>query len=171
MNIIWNFDHCVSVFNQEIALLQKICQIQDSVREAVMAREWADFDWKMAEISQLGEDFNNLEAERVDIFAALKEKFIDHQQNNEDSASFYALIANLPHEQCRQLSGLFRELKMETLKLKTQNEIFVAYLNEIKLVTSAWMEAIFPVQGGKLYTRKGSEASGELRSVVLSRHI
>ena len=171
MNKVWDFAYCVLLFNQEISLLQRMCHIQDSVRESVMAREWTDFDWKIAEINQLGEEFNNLEAERIIIIEALKEKFKVNTQNEEATPSFYTLIANLPQDQNQELASLFRELKMETLRLKSQNEIFTAYLNEIKTVAAAWMEAIFPVQGGKLYTRKGQEAGSGLRSVVLSQHI
>ena len=171
MNKVWDFEHCVFLFNNQIALLQKMCHIQDSVRKAVIAREWADFNWKIAEINQLGEEFNFLEAERIHLIAALKEKFRANIQNNINTPSFYTLIANLPQEQSRELSSLFRELKMETLRLKSQNEIFSSYLNEIKTVASACMEAIFPVQGGKLYTREGQEAGSGQRSVVLSQHI
>ena len=172
MNITWNFEDCVSVLNREIALLQKISLVQDSVRQTVMAREWTDFDWKMAQINQLGEEFTLLEEERAGIFAVLKQEFCsDHPDETEDEPSFYTLAAKLPMNECRQLSGLFRELKMETLRLKAQNETFAGYLNEIKVIAAAWLEAIFPAQGGKLYNRKGVQASGDLRSMVFNRSI
>ena len=171
MNNIWDFDQCVLLFNRQISLLKRMCHIQDSVRKAVVAREWADFNWKTAELNLLGEEFNNLEAERILLIDALKEKFGNYIKIDDFTPSFYTIITILPQEQSRELSSLFRELKMETLRLKSQNEIFSSYLNEIKTVASACMEAMFPVQGGKLYTREGQEAGSGQRSVVLSQHI
>ena len=172
MNRTWNFERCITVLNDEIALLQKISLVQDSVRQTVMAREWTDFDWKMAQINQLGEEFSQLEAERAGIFTALKEKFgFEHKDEVENEPLFHNLAAKLPDDQGKKLSGVFRELKMETLKLKAQNETFAGYLNEMKIIAAAWMEAIFPSQSGKLYTRKGVQASGDLRSMVFNRSI
>lgn len=166
------FDCCVSIFKQEIALLQKISVVQDSVHQAVVNREWTDFDWKIAQINQFGEEFRDLETERVEIFAALKEKYgIKRRFENEEEPSFYNVAAKLPNEEGRELSGLYRELKLETLKLKAQNEALTGYFNEIKTVTAAWLDAIFPAKGGKLYNRKGVQASGDLRSVVFNHRI
>ena len=172
MNRTWDFNDCVSALEQEIALLQKISLVQDSVHQAVMTREWTDFDWKIAEINQLGEEFSRLESFRIEVFGALIEKLrFDGRLPNEEEPSFYTLAAKLPQDECRLLSGLFRDLKMATLKLKAQNETFKNYLNEIKTITAAWLEAIFPVQGGRLYTRKGRQAAGEMHSMVLNHRI
>ena len=170
MNEIWDFDECVSVFRQEIALLQKISLVQNSVQNTVMNREWADFDWRIAEINQLGEEFQQLETKRTEIFGALREKFMA-ESAPETEISFYSLAARLPQDECRELSGLYRDLKMETIRLKARNETFAGYLNEIKTITAAWLEAVFPAQSGKLYTRKGRQVSGGLFSMILNQHI
>ena len=166
----WDFDKCVSVLTEETVLLQKISMVHNSVHNAVMNREWTDFEWKIAEITQLGEEFTLLENERISIFTGLREKYnINMIPDSENS--FYAMAARLPENQCRILSGLYRELRMETLKLRARNETFTNYLNEVKTVTAAWLEAIFPVQGGKLYTQKGRQAAAEMHSIVLNHRI
>jgi hypothetical protein len=168
----WDYDRCVSIFNKEIALLKKIYTVEESVHQAVMAREWTDFEWKIAEIYQLGEDFNLIEAQRVEILAHLQEKNTVGGSGTESESSFYALAAaKLSQEECREISGLYRELRMETLKVKALNDTFTGYLNELRTMTAAWLEAVFPAQGGKLYTRKGRQAARELRSVILNQHI
>jgi len=167
MNEAWNFEQCALIFRQEITLLQKIMMIHNSVQTAVMNREWTDFDWKTAELNQLGDELTGLENSRIEILDALKDKL--HVQP--DDVSFYTLAAGLPADECRELTGLYRELKMEILQIKTQNEVFTGYLNEIKTVTTAWLEAIFPVQGGKLYTRKGRQAEAGQHSMVLNQRI
>ncbi|MCL2834598.1 MAG: hypothetical protein FWD78_15620 [Treponema sp.] len=170
--MMWDFERCVSVFKQEIGLLQKLSLVQDSVHKAVMEREWTDFEWKIAEINQLGAEFAVMDGERAGIFAALKEKFFTQEWlANDSEPSFYSLAAKLPPDECRELTGLFRELKMSTLKLKTQNDIFTNYLKEIKTITAAWLEAIIPARGGKLYTGKGRQASAELHSMVLNQRV
>jgi hypothetical protein len=60
---------------------------------------------------------------------------------------------------------------METLKIKVLNDTFMSYIDELRTMTAAWLEAVFPAQGGKLYTRKGRQAARDLRSVMLNQHI
>jgi hypothetical protein len=169
----WDYDSCVSVFNKEIALLKKIFDVEESVHQAVMAREWTDFEWKIAEINLLGEDFKLMEEQRMEIFSQFQGKNDNNEENDLDSeSSFYALAAaKLSPKECHEISGLYRELKMETLKVKALNETFMSYIDELRTMTAAWLEAVFPVQGGKLYTRKGRQAARDLRSVMLNQHI
>ena len=167
-----DFEKCVSILNQEIALVRKISFVQNSVCQAVMAREWVDFNWKMAEINQLGSDFYLLETERMEIFNEFcKKEKINLPDKNMTEFSFHDLTSKLPPEESRILSGLFRDLKMETLNLKTQNNTFTGYLNEIKTISAALLDVFLPVVGGKLYNQKGVQAAGDLRSMVLNRHI
>ena len=190
MKEVWNFDRCVSVLTGEIGLLKKISAIQDKIRQAVMNRDWDDFDEKTREINQLSEEFAGLEDERARLFSALT-----NTSNKDDTYSggkasaegntsgissaaagswviaerpFYAAIMALPVEERRGLSNLYRELKMETLKMKALNETFLAYLNEAKTMTAAYIEAVCPDRGGKLYTSKGRRASQDLKSIVFN---
>jgi hypothetical protein len=169
----WDYNTCITIFNNEIDLLKKIFAVEESVHKAVMAREWADFEWKIAEIKRLGEDFSLLEGQRIGILAQLAEKNdINTEIEPGSESSFYALAAaKLSSKECREISGLYRELKMETLKIKVLNDTFMSYIDELRTMTAAWLEAVFPVQGGKLYTRKGRQAARDLRSVMLNQHI
>ena len=190
MKEVWNFDRCVSVLTGEIGLLKKISAIQDKIRQAVMNRDWDDFDEKTREINQLSEEFAGLEDERARLFSALTNssnevdiasgKKASSEGNTSGRTSavagswvieerpFYAAIMTLPVEERRGLSNLYRELKMETLKMKALNETFLAYLNEAKTMTAAYIEAVCPDRGGKLYTSKGRRASQDLKSIVFN---
>ena len=162
----WNYENCVSVLQNEIEILKKVFDAQFLVRQAVMNREWVDFDEKILKVDRLSEEFSKLEEERTALFSALS--------NNSPSAMgvgekpFYALIMVLPSEQSRELSILHRELKMQTLKMRALNETFFTYLNEAKTMASAYLEAVCPARGGKLYTRKGSKVSQDLKSIVFN---
>jgi len=156
MNKALNFGDCVSVLSGEIDLLKKISVLQGKVRQAVIRRDWADFDGKIQEMNQFGTEFAGLEGERERLFPATEGK------------PFNTVITDLPLEESRELSRLYRELKMETLKMRALNETFLAYLNEAKALAAAYIETVCPARGGKLYTRKGSKASQDLKSIVLN---
>jgi hypothetical protein len=168
MEKVWDYTRCVTVMTQEIELLKKIAMVQDSVRQAVLAREWADFDWKIAEINMLGEEFALLDAERDALFSGLAERL---ETRTEEAPAFYALAALLPGAQQRELWRLYRTVKMEALKMRVFNESFINYLHESKTMAAAYLEALFPARGGKLYTRKGGRINGDLKSMVLNRHV
>ena len=159
----WNFERCVEVITGEIELLKSITTTQNRVRQAVMNREWTDFDTQTGEIRRLGTQFDLLEKERVQLFSYLEP---GTEQNSEKP--FYSMVSSLPLDESRELSRLYRELKMETLKIQALNEIFLAYLNEARTMASSYLEAICPARGGKLYTRKGSRVSQDLRSMVIN---
>ena len=157
----WDFNRCVSILAGEIEILKKISASQNRVRQAVVNREWDDFDEKIAEVKRLGEEFTVLEDERARLFSSLPD-------NSENKKPFYALLSGLPFDESRELARLYRELKMETLKMRALNETFVAYLYEAKTIAAAYLEAVCPARGGKLYTRKGMRVSQDLRSIVIN---
>lgn len=152
-----NYDQCVRVFTGQIEQIKKISAAQNEVRQAVLKREWVDFEEKTAEINRLSEEFALLEQERAEIFSSFKEE-----------RSFYIAVIDFPDEQRDQLMRLYRELKMEVLKLKALNETFLVYLAEAKNMAVTYLEAVCPARGGKLYTRKGRKASHDFRSIVVN---
>ena len=175
MSETWDFDQCVTALTGEIELLRKISKAQDRVRQAVMNREWTDFDEKVSEVNRMGEEFAKLDKDRARLLSVLSKGAAggDQPKENETSPSseekpFYALILHLPLEEGRELSRLYRELKMETLKLRALNESFLAYLNEAKTMAAAYLEAVCPARGAKLYTSRGRMVSQDLRSLVFN---
>jgi hypothetical protein len=150
----WNFNRCVSVLSGEIETLKKISAVQGRVRKAVMSREWTDFDENDKVLNRLGAEFARLEDERTRLLPA--------------ETPFYDAVSELPYEQRLELSRLYRELKTETLKMRTLNETFLVYLNEAKNLAAAYLEAVCPARGGKLYTRKGRKVSQDLKSIVFN---
>jgi hypothetical protein len=153
---------------QEIELLKKIATVQETVRQAVLAREWTDFDWKIAQVNMLGEEFALLDAERDALFSGLAGRL---ETGAGEAPAFYALAALLPKDQQRELCGLYRAIKMETLKMRVFNETLINYLHESRTMAAAYLEALFPARGGKLYTRKGDRINGDLKSMVLNRRV
>ena len=165
MSGLWNFNRAAEILNGEIELLEKISCSESSVRQAVIDREWTGFDEKILEVNQLGAEFAELEEERVKLFSFLGKE----QDNNCNQARpFSAIISVLPEDEQRELSRLYRDLKMETLKMKALNETFLAYLNEAKTLAAAYIGAVCPARGGKLYTKKGQTVALDLKSIVFN---
>jgi len=150
----WDYARCLSVLSGEIEILKKISTVQGRVRKAVMNREWEDFDENNKQLNLLGGEFERCENERLQLFQA--------------ETPFYTAISELPGEERLELSRLYRELKMETLKMRALNETFLVYLNEAKSLAAAYLETVCPARGGKLYTRKGRKVTQDLRSIVIN---
>jgi hypothetical protein len=170
MKEVWDYQKCVLILTGEILLLKQISAAQDTLRHAVINREWADFDGKNQEIDRLAGEFARCEEDRVSLFSALTDESpseSDVPAKNEEN-SFYAAIMALPTEERRVLSRLYRELKMETLKMRTMNETFLAYLTEAKSLAVSYLEAVCPAGGGKLYTHRGRRVAQDLRSIVIN---
>ena len=163
----WDFKQCVSVLNGEIELLRKISSTQTVVRKAVVKRKWMDFDSKNEEVMCLGAQFALLDDERQKLFSTLH----GGKANNESAQTrFYTSIAALPSEERIELSRLYRELKMETLKMQALNESFLAYLNEANTLAASYLETVSSSRGGKLYTNKGRRVTQDLKSIVYNNH-
>jgi len=154
-----NYELCVPILSGEIDLLKKISTVQGKVRQAVISRDWMNFDENNRELDLLGEEFARLENEREGLFPSVTGK------------PFYAVLTDLPVEESRELSRLYRELKMQTLKMRATNETFLVYLNEAKALAAAYIETVCPARGGKLYTRKGRKASQDLKSIILNNSL
>jgi hypothetical protein len=112
-------------------------------------------------VGRLGEKFAILETERARLISTLTKGGVEE-------VPFYDLITGLPAEERRELSRQYRELKLETLKIRALNETLLVYLNEAKNLAAAYLEAVCPARGGKLYTRKGRRVSQDLRSIVIN---
>ena len=163
----WNFSKCVSILTGEIELLRKISSAQDKVRKAVMSRDWEAFDENNPLLNRLSDEFSLLESEREALFSSISSSNNPSSNNNAESP-FYVEIMGLPGEEQIELARLYRELKMEALKMRALNETFMAYLNEARSLAASYLEAVCPARGGKLYTRKGRRVSQDLQSIVIN---
>ena len=145
----------------EIKLLEKIPPLQTMIRDAVIKREWTDYELFMQSISEIGAQFEVLETEREAIFNAL--------QAGEKPESFYAWTARLPKDEQEEISGLYRKLKMITLQVKISNDTLMEYIREARSAVSGLLERAYPDRRGKMYSRKGIEREADMRSVMVNR--
>uniref|UniRef100_A0A7C3IL03 Flagellar protein FlgN n=1 Tax=Gracilinema caldarium TaxID=215591 RepID=A0A7C3IL03_9SPIR len=158
---------CISILQKEIALLERLAAAQDVVSQAVFSRDWTDMDALFKRLEEYSNEFEALEKERTSIFSGLgRELGFEHER-----LSFYTLATRLEQETRRQMTDLYRRLKLDILKIRLANENLNQYIATNRSVISEFLQAAFPDRKGKLYSRHGREIHAEMRSIVLDRSL
>ena len=150
------------VLLREIELLERIPPLQNMIRDAVIKREWADYELFMQSLGDIGSQFEEMEKERETLFNSFQEG----QKND----SFYTWAARLPKKEQEEISALYRKLKMLTLQIKISNDTLMEYLREAKSAVSSFLEKAYPDRRGKMYSHKGLEREADMRSVMVNRN-
>ncbi|MDR0761260.1 MAG: hypothetical protein LBF74_14310 [Treponema sp.] len=158
------YNRCTAVLERERELVTKIAGMQTMIRKAVLNRQWVDFETRMAALEQIGAQFEDLDQERIRIFASISGK------HGEDAVGFYALASRFPPDERQAITGVYRSLKTETRKVRLESGALMNYLNEASLVVTGFLEAAFPDRKGKIYSRNGAQVHADIRSMVVNHH-
>jgi hypothetical protein len=156
------FSQVSSVLRRETELLTEIGSLQKQVWETVLNRVWENFEGLMESLNVLGAEFQVLEQERAGLMA-------EFGGQARESESFYRLVSHLPGPEGRDLAGLYRNLKSETLRVRIANDSLLDYLGEAKTTVTGFLEAAFPDRRGKVYSRQGALIPADMRSMVLNQ--
>jgi len=151
------------VLLKEIDVLEKIPPLQRMIRDAVIKREWTNYELLLQSMSEIGAQFEVLEAERESLFQFLSA--------GEDPESFYAWASRLPKSEKEEISQLYRKLKMITLQIRISNDTLMEYLREAKSAVSGVLERAYPDRRGKMYSREGVEREADMRSVMINKSL
>jgi len=156
------FEKCKAVLLKECELVRRISSLQNLVYEAVLNRDWSGFEANFSRLSEIGEEFSELEHQRERVFAGILPE-------SDASVRFYSLTVGLPPEQRGELTEIYRNLKMETLKVKIMGETIMSFVIGAKATVAGFFEVAFPDRKGKIYTPYGMPVSQDMRSMVLNR--
>jgi hypothetical protein len=168
---------CSRVLNRETELLKGIEAAQKQVREAVVKREWADFEKLQAQIGRIGAELEGLEGERKALFYGQAPLGGGNSPETPETSGineeigFYRFIAGLPPAEQRDLAEQYRELRTAGLKVRINNDNLLAYIAGIKASMSAFIESAFPDRRGRVYSRNGAVVPQDMRSMVLNRSL
>jgi hypothetical protein len=154
------FEQCKDILLKESELIQRIAALQKLIYDAVVNREWTDFEAHFNVLGGLGEEFAALENIREELFAKDQEG---------EKPSFYALAARLPREQRKEITDIYRNLKLETLKVRMSGETLMGYVAGARATMTGFFEVAFPGRGGKIYSPHGVPVSHDMRSMVLNQ--
>jgi hypothetical protein len=162
-----SYTECALVLQREIELLEKIGALQVQVKNAIINREWTDFESLFGSLAAIGDDFKALDLERAEAFARLAREL----GLNDENAAFYRCAARLPREERQELSGLYRRIKTQTLEARLANESLAKHLGEIQTLVSGFLEAVFPDRKGRIYTRKGTRVAPDMLGMALNQSL
>ncbi|MDR1507769.1 MAG: hypothetical protein LBI67_11765 [Treponema sp.] len=154
---------CMAVLRGEIELLDKIPPLQSLVRDAVINREWGEYELYLESIGKIGADFEFLEAERDRLFSQLAP-----DEGGSEKPRFYAISVRLPEGERNELTDLYRNLKMRALQIRLANDTLMEYIKETRNAISGMLESAYPDRKGKIYSRDGVEREADMKSVVLN---
>ena len=135
--------------------------MQNGIYQAVTNRDWADFEDHFAALDRIKAEISALDSERERLFSEITGKTGDF--------SFYAFAAQFPAEQRAELTEIYRNLKLEILRVQMSGEALMSYITEVRVVIAGFFEVAFPDRSGKIYTPHGISASHDMRSMVLNR--
>jgi hypothetical protein len=165
------FEQCRDILIRDCELVQKAAASQKEIGEAVMKREWIDFENHFEAMNAMGSAFAALEREREGLFAEF-EAAAGRQENaphlDDDKGRFYALALSLPDSERDELTALYRSLKLETLRLRLSGESMVSYLNSSKAIIKDFLDQVFPDRIGRVYSHRGETVSRDMRSMILN---
>ncbi|GHV23482.1 hypothetical protein FACS189494_11480 [Spirochaetia bacterium] len=164
-NTICDFDACAEILRAQLSILSKITASQAMVRKAVMSKEWVEFNMLIESMGALAEQEEELEGRRISLFAKLDSS--STRQGQSGSTWFYAFVTRFNDEQRRELTGLYRKLKLEAAKIRMTNDALNRYLTDARVLVSGLVEAAYPQKKGKLYGRGGKLKDADMRSLVL----
>ena len=156
------FEKCKAILLKECELVRRISRLQDLVYEAVINRDWNGFEANFSRLGEIGGEFAKLEHERERLFAGILPE-------TDASARFYSITAGLPTEQRGELTEIYRNLKLETLKVRIMGETIVNCIAGARATVAGFFEIAFPDRKGKIYTPYGTPVSHDMRSMVLNR--
>jgi len=156
------FEKCKAILLKECELVRRITSLQNLVYEAVINRDWGGFEANFSKLNKIGEEFTELEHERERLFAGILPE-------SDVSARFYSLTAGLPLEQRNELTEIYRNLKLETMRVKIMGENITSFIAEARATVAGFLEIAFPERKGKIYTPYGMAVSHDMRSMVLNR--
>ena len=156
------FEQCREILLRESELVQKIAGLQNIIREAVINREWTDFEGHFKALDEMRDELAAMENQREGFFAG-------NQGKTNTYVRFYTFATQFSQEQRAELASIYRSLKMETLRVRMVGESLMAYIAEARSAIAGFFEIAFPDRGGKIYTPHGVPVSHDMRSMVLNR--
>ena len=155
---------------RECELIQNAVFVQEKIRLAVVNREWTVFEDHLSAMNAIENSLGKLESEREQLFtvfeALVRQK--SFSDNLDAKGRFYALVCVLPESQRNDLTSIYRSLKLESIKLRIENDALMTYLTGIKETLKDFFDLAFPDRYGKMYTNQGTHFSHDMRSMVLN---
>jgi hypothetical protein len=164
------YEKCRDILIRECELIQNAAVIQEKIRLAVFEKDWTVFQDHLSVMNEIELKMEELEGEREQLFSVFEAMVHQNSfsENLDARGRFYKLVTLLPENQRNDLTSIYRNLKLESIKLRLANDTLLTYLNGIKSTLKDFFDLAFPDRAGKMYTKKGTHFSHDMRSLVLN---
>ena len=167
------FEKCRDILLQETELVRQIACLQERIKQAVVSRNWTDFENHFGVLGEIGDEFAALESGREALFSRVPEtragETPSFNGDNDSRGRFYAFAARFPDAQRNELTAIYRTLKLETLHVQTAGEALMGFIAGARAALAGLFEIAFPDRGGRIYTPRGKPLTHDMRSMVLNR--
>jgi hypothetical protein len=134
-----------------------------------MNRNWTDFENHFSVLGEIGDEFTVLESGREALFDQGHADEGRAEDQDDSRGRFYAFAARFPDAQRNELTDIYRDLKLETLKVQMTGQSFMSFISGARAAMAGFVEIAFPERGGKIYTPYGRPIAHDMRSMVLDR--
>jgi uncharacterized protein YhaN len=165
------YEKCRDILLRECDFLQEATVLHEKIRLAVINREWEDFEALVGSMNDIENRLSDLENEREQLFtvyeAVLRKSYFSDTVDTR--GRFYAFVSLLPEKQRNELTGIYRSLKFQALRLRMANDTFMSYLSGVNATIKEFFTLAFPDRAGKMYTQRGKHFSHDMRSMVLNQ--
>jgi hypothetical protein len=164
------YEKCRDILLREYEFFQEAGVLQEKIRTAVEDRQWPDFEHYINAMNEIENQLAALDNEREQLFCVFEALIRKNTSARvmDSKGRFYAMASLLPENQRNELTSIYRNLKMEALKLRMANEAFMSYLTSVKSTIKEFFDLAFPDRAGKMYTPQGTHFSHDMRSMVLN---
>jgi len=144
--------------------MQQFQATQLGARDALRAKDWPGLDKTLRSLDFQAEGLRCLEERRHTLWSSLQTQYLGR------SGRFSETVRLFPEEFRGPLTQLHRELKGETLALRSLSQGLTAYVQAAGAFIQAVVQELQPTTKGRIYSRNGYLRGGESQPLVLNTH-
>ncbi|AFG36887.1 flagellar export chaperone FlgN [Spirochaeta africana] len=151
---------------QQVQLLESLAGCEHRMQQAVMRKNWHELDESLHQLQTISEEIHRCEQDREQSFASLC-----RQLNLPESSRFAQVVGHLPDENRREITSLYRRLKIAVLRVQTITSGVDAYINTTVETMNQIVEEVFPGARGSVYSRDGSVYGKQPPAMVVNHQL
>ncbi len=146
-----------TALKKQLSLLEMLEKEELNLQSSVIEKDWPGTESSIQHLENLSERMMRAERRRHELFHALKSSF-----TADDDEGFYDVIARFPEDERRELSELYRKLKVTVLKVQSLNGGIDSYVRSAAYTLGKILDEYIPSRRNNTYSRNGRKAgSGE----------
>jgi hypothetical protein len=151
---------------EQINVFSGFYKTEEQIRECVVARDWEKLEKKLNFIKKQAYSMEKTEAERNAVYKAMRKK-----AGNVHDDDFCAFMDKYCPDKSSIMNSLYKELKLNVIKVKALNARLDAYLSTVTSAVSRILDEAFPIRKGTIYNSSGTKGSAISPPLVLDKQL